>query len=562
MNRWSISRFRPMVTLGLLALVVWPCLEWSINRVSVPPGKSLLLRYKGPLLLGSARSPRPGYLARHDPLEVGVMEQMLGPGRHFYCPLWWERTLVDDILVEPGELAVVTSLVGSTPTVDTATTGGDRQYLVEGELDETTAKGTLRRVYGPGRYRINPYAYDVKKIKGIVTTAGQAGKIAGWVKIETGHVGVVTNQTSNPRTGSSQGIQPLPLPPGLYAVNPREQQVDVIPIGYREKTLQSVPHPKHKGEWPLDESGEPEMTDSTGGIIFPSRDGFTIHMDFTAIWGILPAQAPRVVEFSGNIDAVEQRVVVPLIESICRNEGSKLGAVELLVGETREHFQDEATQQFETRLRETGVDLQYGLVRHIYIPKEVRVPIQQKYLADELTLTREQEQLTAKIEADLREQERTVELEAERIKVETEKLVAEKQAEGKKTAAETRAETTKQVAVIDRQTAELESEATVLRGEAEADSQKLMEAAKASRFELAVKAFGDPAAFNQWVFATGLPDDLQLQWLYAGEGTFWTDMKGLPETLLSRQVRDQQSPRPRAKDASKNQESSPVNSAN
>jgi hypothetical protein len=140
--------------------------------------------------------------------------------------------------------------------------------------------------------------------------------------------------------------------------------------------------------------------------------------------------------------------------------------------------------------------------------------------------------------------------------------VAEKQAEGKKTAAETRAETTKQVAVIDRQTAELESEATVLRGEAEADSQKLMEAAKASRFELAVKAFGDPAAFNQWVFATGLPDDLQLQWLYAGEGTFWTDMKGLPETLLSRQVRDQQSPRPRAKDASKNQESSPVNSAN
>ena len=200
-------------------------------------------------------------------------------------------------------------------------------------------------------------------------------------------------------------------------------------------------------------------------------------------------------------------MVVPLIESICRNEGSKLGAVELLVGETREHFQDEATQQFETRLKETGVDLQYGLVRHIYIPKEVRLPIQQKYLADELTLTREQEQLTAKIEADLREQERTVELEAERIKVETEKLVAEKQAEGKKQAAETRAQTTKQVAAIDRQTAELEREAIVLRGAAEADSQQQMEQAKASRFELAVKAFGDPAAFNQWVFATGLPDE-------------------------------------------------------
>jgi hypothetical protein len=127
-------------------------------------------------------------------------------------------------------------------------------------------------------------------------------------------------------------------------------------------------------------------------------------------------------------------------------------------------------------------------------------------------------------------------------------LVAEKQAEGKKKAAETRAETTKQVAAIDRQTAELEREATVLRGAAEADSQQQMEVAKASRFELAVKAFGDPAAFNQWVFATGLPDDLQVQWLYAGEGTFWTDLKGLPETLLSRQVREQQTTRKRGQE--------------
>ncbi len=99
MNRWQISGFRPLLTLGLLALTVWQTVAWTVNRISVPPGQSLLLRYKGPLLLGRGQSPRPGYLARRDPLEVGVMEQLLGPGRHFYCPLWWERTLVDDILV-------------------------------------------------------------------------------------------------------------------------------------------------------------------------------------------------------------------------------------------------------------------------------------------------------------------------------------------------------------------------------------------------------------------------------------------------------------------------------
>src|SRR4029077_9654223 len=132
------------------------------------------------------------------------------------------------------------------------------------------------------------------------------------------------------------------------------------------------------------------------GISFPSKDGFTIHMDFTAIWGVMPEQAPKVIQELGNIEAVETRVIVPLIESICRNEGSKLGAVELLVGGTREEFQDATTRQFAVKLRDAGVALQYGLVRHIYIPQDVRVPIQQKYLADELKLTRDQEQLTAR----------------------------------------------------------------------------------------------------------------------------------------------------------------------
>ncbi len=535
----TIRRISWLATVAFLGWFAFEAFHWTVNHVYVPPGKSLLLRYKGPLLFGGGTAPQPGRLASLEKMEVGVMEEMVGPGRHFFCPLWWERTLVEDVVVEPGEIAIVTSLVGDDLVAANDQQSTDNQFLVEGELGNTTVKGMLRRVYGPGRYRVNPYAYKVDKIKTQKDASGTQTKHSGWVAIGTGHVGVVTNQTDNPKTGAKKGIQPQPLPPGLYAVNPREQQIDVIEIGYREKTIQTALKHDASGQLLLDESGEPQMADNAGGIAFPSKDGFTIHMDFTAIWGIMPEQAPRVVEFSGNVDAVEQRVVVPLIESICRNEGSKLGAVELLVGETREHFQDETTLQFETRLKETGVALQYGLVRHIYIPRDVRIPIQQRYLADELTLTRDQEQLTAKIEADLREQERTVELETERIVVETEKLVAEKQAEGKKTAAETRAETTKLVAAIDRKTAELEREATVMLGEADADAQTLMEEAKAGRFKLAVAAFGTGEAFNQWVFATGLPDDLQLQMLYAGEGTFWTDLKGFSETMLGRQASQQ-----------------------
>jgi regulator of protease activity HflC (stomatin/prohibitin superfamily) len=536
-HRSTISTVLVLLAAGYCG---WEAFNWTVNRVYVEPGQSLMLRYKGAYLFGTRKDPEPGKLADWEKGEVGVLEQMKGPGRHFYCPLWWERTIVDDLIVKPGEVAIVTSLVGKDLPSDPS---GEGKFLVEGDLGNTEYKGILRKVYGPGRYRVNPYAYQLKIVQTETEKSGTQTKYAGWVEIKTGHVGVVTNQTDNPITKAKKGIQPDVLPPGIYPINPREQKVDIIEIGYREKTIIGATKTDALGNQVLDTSGEPIIIDDSTGIRFPSKDGFPIHMDFTAIWGIMPEQAPHVVEFSGNLEAVENRVVVPLIESICRNEGSKLGAVELLVGETREKFQDEVTRQFEEKLKETGVALQYGLVRHIYIPQEVRVPIQQKYLADELKLTRDQEQLTARTEANLREAEQKVELEAARIKVETEKLVAQKKAEGDKEAAETRAETTKLVAAIDKETAELERQATVALGEAEAESQKLMEQAKANRFKLAVQAFGSGDSFNQWVFATGLPDDIQLQLLYAGEGTFWTDLKGFSETLLGRQV--QQSPQTR-----------------
>ena len=547
MSQTSAARrpFAGLIALALIAFVAWEAFEFTINRVYVEVGQSLLLQYKGPILFGNRNYPKDGRLADMTKGEVGVIEQMPGPGRHFYCPIWWERTIVKDEIVLPGEVAIVTSLVGKdlssrTPAAGEpgAGNGSNDQFLVDGDLGKSEYKGVLRKVYGPGQYRVNPYAFKFTKIKTDIEKNGTQAKYSGWVEINTGFVGVVTNQTDNPITGAKKGIQPYVLPPGLYPMNPREQKVDIVEIGYREKTIISPIKQDAKGNPQLDASGEPETASTTGGIVFPSKDGFTIHMDFTAIWGIMPDEAPHVVEFSGNLEAVETRVVVPLIESICRNEGSKLGAVDLLVGETREQFQDQTTAQFEKKLRETGVVLQYGLVRHIYIPQEVRVPIQKKYVADELKLTRDQEQLTARTEANLREAEKKVELESERIKVETEKLVAEKQADGEKTAAETGAETLKLVAAIARETAELDREATVTLGEAEAKTQQLMEEAKAGRFKLAVAAFGSGDAFNQWVFASGLPDDIQLQMLYAGEGTFWTDLKGFSDVMLGRQAQE------------------------
>lgn len=531
------SRGWRWLSVGMFLVVAagagWITFEWMINRIEIPVGKSLLLQYKG--IFPWEKRAVPGRMAQRDASgnpEIGILEEMCGPGRHFYCPFWWTRTVVEDTLVKPGQVMVVTSRVGEGSSAEGAASDVvNNRFLVEGELGETNQKGILRKVFGPGSYRINPYAYTVKILTG--SDQDSQKKVSGWVDIPTGYVGVVTNQTDNPATGAQQGIQQRVLPPGYYPMNPFEQKVDVVEIGFREKSIITPSAHDSTGNLELDANGEP-MLAGEGGISFPSRDGFTINMDFTAVWGIMPEQAADVIRTNGNLEAVENRVVIPLIESICRNEGSKLGAVDLLVGDSRLKFQTDTAKEFAQRLRESGVELSYALIRYIYIPKEVRVPIQQAFIADELTLTRDQEQLTAKTEGMLREAERTVDLEVERIKVETLKKIAQLKAEGQKSAAETDGETGKLVASIARETAELESQAKVLLGAAESQSQQMLAEAKADKFKLAVEAFGSGEAYNQWVFADGLPEDMQLHLMYAGEGTFWTDLKSFQEMMLGR----------------------------
>ena len=118
-------------------------------------------------------------------------------------------------------------------------------------------------------------------------------------------------------------------------------------------------------------------------------------------------------------------------------------------------------------------------------------------------------------------------LEAARITEGTKKLVAETKATGQKDADTIAAETEKKVATIDRKCAEIDAQKTVALGEAENAAKRMQQEAQAQLFELAVKAFGDPAAYTKWQFAQGLPDYIDLKMIYSGPGTLWTDLKGL-----------------------------------
>ena len=498
--------------LGLLLLYVG--FEWTVNRIYVDVGESLMLRYKGPLLLGPRDPAKTGYWAEEG--QIGVLAKLRGPGRHFYCPIWWERQIVSDVVIKFGEVGIVTCKLGADLP--------SSEFLVDGDIGDTQHKGILRKVLHPGRYRINPYGYDVKIAQMQTIQSGNTEKKAGWVEIPTGYVGVVTNLADNPLTGAKAGISSNVLPPGIYPINGREQNIDIVEIGYRHSTIQVAVQRDPSGDVVVDENGEPRIADEDSGIQFPSSDGFSMHIDFTAIWGLMPDQAPHAIRTIGNVDAVEQKIVLPQIDSILRNNGSEYQAVQLLVGNDRENYQRASVEEFRQVLDAKQITLLFGLVRHVYIPEQVRKPIQMSFIADELTLTREQEQETAKEEASLREAEEQVTLASRTVEVETRKHVAGKEAEGDRRAETIRAETVRLVAAIAKETAAFEAEAVEVLGAAKNQGKQMFEEAKSDRFRLAVEAFGTPQAYNNWVFATGLPDDVKLQLLYAGEGTLWTDM--------------------------------------
>ncbi len=547
----SLSRvaaaFLVVVLLGLVGYFgIW---QWTICRIEVPAGSSLLVRYKGPWPFGTRAQAPEGTLVQTDaagrPLQVGILEAMPGPGRHFYSPLEYETQLVKDEVIPPGKIGVVVSKIGKPLPEGT--------YLV----DEKGYRGILRKVLTPGRYRINKYGFDVK-IVDVDACAEPSTQVKRKAEdptlIPPGYVGVVTNKASDPRTGEDRGIQQQVLQPGIYFLNPEEKRIDIVSIGYSETSLtvealrSGTARPTEPAPAAGARRGRPAGNDDDRRSALRAGQGDRVPLerrlsDPPRLHGDLghpPRQAPDVVRQFGTLKDVEQKVILPQIESICRLHGSRRGAVDLLVGDTREQFQNATSAELERVLTAKNLSLLFGLTRHIYVPKAVREPIQKAKIADELTKTRDQEQLTAKAQADLTEAKAKVVFEEKRTLAETGKMVAEVGAEGEKKAKEIEAMTEKLKAEIDAKSAAIEAQTTRLLGEAKAKSVKLAKEAKAERFQLLVKAMGGADAYERYIFAEGLPADLRVGIFYAGPGTLWTDLKGFEQTMLGKLVSDTQ----------------------
>lgn len=209
MNNFGKFASAIVAAVALFALGVF-AFVWTCCRVYVGPGEMAIVTSKtGDELPPGAILAEPG--------QKGVQRIPLGEGRHFLNPVTHDWRIVAAITIPAGSVGVVTSKNG--------------RELAPGEIlaPDRDSKGVWKDVLGPGRYRLNPEGYDVKVMSAI--------------NIPIGYVGVVTSQTGKPAAAGSfagpgeKGVMEKILQPGLYYVNPRAYQVDVVEIGMNQVSI-------------------------------------------------------------------------------------------------------------------------------------------------------------------------------------------------------------------------------------------------------------------------------------------------------------------------------------
>jgi len=497
--KWSL--------IGILILVLgWGIVyqgfwRWVVCREEVQYGRSLQITRK----TGDPASSN-GY-AETDKNQQGVIEQMRGPGRHFFNPWAYHVDEVEDILVEPGQIRYVTNKLGESLPNDQFIAGPGQQ-------------GTLLRVLTPGVWRINPHGQKVSN--------PNPARI-----IEPGYVGVQTL-----RQGENKGIQDVVLGPGFYHLNESLVQIDRVEIGYREWTMRTE---YEKVRVKRNDSVIVMERPRIGtGISFPLADGKTMFLDITVIWGVLSKNAPRMIRDYGTMEMVQAKIIEPQVISICKNLGSDYTTMEFIKAKSREQFQNEFTERLMTMATEKGISVQVALVRRFHPDPLILQTIQTTLLAEEeketLATERERDMVAARLE----QAEREVEIAVADFNAETSKLVQAENELGNKFAAEIREGARRQAAAHLRKAAELDGQARRIGGQAVADVSLAERKAEAEGTRLRIQAYGDASIYNFATFAGSLPEDLAVNYRYAGEGTFWTTASDAQDTAARVILRDQQ----------------------
>ena len=558
MNRINVI-IRGVIAGLVLAFGAYEGFKWTVMRVYVPHDKALMVINKfGDALPAELISvPKDGPNSRCK----GVQEELRGPGRYFLNPVEYDWKLVDLVDIPAGDPHLwrftrdgAITQDSNQPMVGLVSVKQGKTPPVDVEVVDPGYKGLQKEVLTPGVYKLNPQLYEVTLVPAIVVPPGYVGVVTqlvgkrGAAKDLT--LSEIRSRTTGPATRAAAATMPVSVPaspsrlvvnadergvlnrvfqPGIYYINPRLMKVDIVPVGYDAISI------------------EGNLNKQSQGIRFYSGDGYQVEADFTVVWGVSPVDAPEIVANIGGWDLVRTNVIEPAMKAACQNVGAKYTSKELIQGATRSKFQDELSASLEQTVQVRKVHVLLALVRNISIRDNsgkdatggLLATIQRANIEIEKDLTNKQKTVTAMTAAKLEQALKNVDVAKETVASETQVKVANIGADAAKQAAEIDAQRDLDVATINLEMSQIEAKRTQILGKAQADVARMKNEAEAKGAKMLVDAFGSAQAYNLYTFAKNFePKDLRL--IFAGPGTFWTDLKTFEQIGASEVVKQAQ----------------------
>lgn len=423
---------------------------WFFCRIELNAGKIAVLIAK------TGKDLPTGEILALQPEQKGIQLEVLSEGRYFRNPYFWDWEEHDITDIPAGRLGVQTRLYGSNPKPGQI-------------IADSGQKGIVADILRPGKYRINPYAYSVETFDATTIPPGSVGVVTSLVG-----KGVLTTDNLKDREKNlflvhkgMKGIIPEVLDSGTYYLNP--YLVTVVPI-----TLQSQRF---------------EMSNDDA-ISFFTQDGFTVRVEGTIEFNIARDKAALLTHRIGDMEDVLKKIILPRARGFSRIEGSKHPAINFIVGETRQQFQDALEAHLRKQTESWGVNIRSVLIRNIVPPDAIASIIRDREVAVQNARKFEQQIEQARSQAELARQEMLAEQNKARVEAETARILALIAAEQDLAVKITAAQRELQVSMLDKDAAVFQAEAMRAKATGERDAIRFSNLATASVLKTKTQALG------------------------------------------------------------------------
>lgn len=406
-----------------------------------------------------------GQILALEPDQKGIQLEVLSEGRYFYNPYRWGWKIHPITDIPAGRLGVITRMYGN--------------EIAPGEiLARDGTKGILEEPLRPGKYRINPYAYRVNLYDAMTIRPGRVGVVTQLIGDDPLRDTIPSEERNTFLVGQDlKGVRRAVLDPGTYYLNP--YLVSVVEVNLQSQRFEM--------------SGEDVIT-------FLTQDGFTIRVEGTIEFSLRRGDAALLTHRVGDMDDILTKLILPRARGFSRIEGSKHPAINFIIGETRQQFQNNLEAHLAEKLREWGVSIHSVLIRNILPPDEIASIIRDREVAVQNARMFEQQILQAKSEAELKRQEMLALQNKERVVAETARIRAVILAEQEQDVNVTAANRELEVAGLQNEAADAQVAAVRARAEAERDVIRLANEAEAGVIRTRVQAFGSGQGLARYAF--------------------------------------------------------------